>query len=53
MSRVPMGSDGPMLDGNNEKLRKKLFQALQRHQAIEHVHTAGNSSGIVDGAASS
>ncbi len=29
MSRVPMGSDGGMLDGNNELLRKKLFQVPQ------------------------
>ncbi len=29
MSRVPMGSDGAMLDGNNEKLRKKLFMVPQ------------------------
>src|SRR5579863_2469875 len=29
MSRVPMGSDGSMLDGNNEKLRKRLFLVPQ------------------------
>ena len=29
MSRVPMGSDGGMLDGHNELLRKKLFQVPQ------------------------
>jgi acetyl-CoA C-acetyltransferase len=29
MSRVPMGSDGAMLDGNNEKLRKRLFMVPQ------------------------
>ncbi len=29
MSRVPMGSDDAMLDGNNLKLRKKLFQVPQ------------------------
>ncbi len=29
MSRVPMGSDEGMLDGNNLKLRKKLFQVPQ------------------------
>ena len=29
MSRVPMGSDGAMLDGNNEKLRKRLFLVPQ------------------------
>nr|HEX4316555.1 acetyl-CoA C-acetyltransferase [Kofleriaceae bacterium] len=29
MSRVPMGSDGSMLDGNNEKLRKRLFMVPQ------------------------
>jgi acetyl-CoA C-acetyltransferase len=29
MSRVPMGSDDAMLDGNNEKLRKRLFLVPQ------------------------
>ena len=29
MSRVAMGSDGAMLDGNNEKLRKRLFLVPQ------------------------
>jgi acetyl-CoA C-acetyltransferase len=29
MSRVPMGSDGAMLDGNNEKLRQRLFLVPQ------------------------
>src|SRR5690348_10921236 len=29
MSRVPMGSDVQMLDGNNEKLRKRLFMVPQ------------------------
>ena len=29
MSRVPMGSDGAMLDGLNEKLRKRLFMVPQ------------------------
>jgi acetyl-CoA C-acetyltransferase len=29
MSRVPMGSDGAMLDGLNEKLRKRLFLVPQ------------------------
>jgi acetyl-CoA C-acetyltransferase len=29
MSRVPMGSDVPMLDGNNEKLRSRLFLVPQ------------------------
>jgi len=29
MSRVPMGSDGAMLDGNNEKLRKRLAMVPQ------------------------
>ncbi len=29
MSRVPMGSDEAMLDGNNLKLRKRLFQVPQ------------------------
>jgi acetyl-CoA C-acetyltransferase len=29
MSRVPMGSDGGMLDGLNEKLRSELFQVPQ------------------------
>jgi acetyl-CoA C-acetyltransferase len=29
MSRVTMGSDGAMLDGNNEKLRKRLFLVPQ------------------------
>ncbi|HEX4452078.1 MAG TPA: acetyl-CoA C-acetyltransferase [Kofleriaceae bacterium] len=29
MSRVPMGSDGAMIDGLNEKLRKRLFMVPQ------------------------
>jgi acetyl-CoA C-acetyltransferase len=29
MSRVPMGSDGSMIDGLNEKLRKRLFMVPQ------------------------
>ena len=29
MSRVPMGSDGAMLDGLNEKLRSRVFLVLQ------------------------
>src|SRR5580692_2477888 len=29
MSRVPMGSDGAMMDGNNEKLRQRLFLVPQ------------------------
>ena len=29
MSRVPMGSDGGMIDGLNEQLRKKIFQVPQ------------------------
>ncbi|HEY3804980.1 MAG TPA: acetyl-CoA C-acetyltransferase [Kofleriaceae bacterium] len=29
MSRVPMGSDGAMLDGLNEKLRKRLYMVPQ------------------------
>src|SRR5439155_17442570 len=29
MSRVPMGSDGAMLDGLNEKLRKRLYLVPQ------------------------
>jgi acetyl-CoA C-acetyltransferase len=29
MSRVPMGSDGAALDGNNEKLRARLFMVPQ------------------------
>ena len=29
MSRVPMGSDGGGIDGNNERLRKKYFQVPQ------------------------
>jgi acetyl-CoA C-acetyltransferase len=29
MSRTPMGSDGAMLDGLNEKMRKRLFQVPQ------------------------
>ena len=29
MSRVAMGSDGAMMDGNNEKLRKRLFLVPQ------------------------
>jgi acetyl-CoA C-acetyltransferase len=29
MSRVPMGSDGGMIDGLNEKLRKRLFMVPQ------------------------
>jgi acetyl-CoA C-acetyltransferase len=44
MGAAPMGRDGKTLDA----------MALERYpdtKAIEHVHTAGNSSGIVDGAA--
>ncbi|MBZ0231681.1 MAG: acetyl-CoA C-acetyltransferase [Deltaproteobacteria bacterium] len=44
MGAAPMGRDGKSLDA----------MALERYpdtKAIEHVHTAGNSSGIVDGAA--
>jgi acetyl-CoA C-acetyltransferase len=44
MGNAPMGRDGKTLDA----------MALERYpdtRAIEHVHTAGNSSGIVDGAA--
>ena len=29
MSRVPMGSDGAGIDGNNEQLRKRVFQVPQ------------------------
>ncbi|MFL5321936.1 MAG: acetyl-CoA C-acetyltransferase [Myxococcaceae bacterium] len=29
MSRVPMGSDGAGIDGNNERLREKVFQVPQ------------------------
>jgi acetyl-CoA C-acetyltransferase len=44
MGAAPMGRDGKSLDA----------MALERYpdtKAIDHVHTAGNSSGIVDGAA--
>jgi acetyl-CoA C-acetyltransferase len=44
MGAAPMGRDGKTLDA----------MALERYpdtKAIDHVHTAGNSSGIVDGAA--
>ncbi|HUQ02386.1 MAG TPA: acetyl-CoA C-acetyltransferase [Kofleriaceae bacterium] len=43
MGAAPMGRDGKTLDA----------MALERYpdtKAIDHVHTAGNSSGIVDGA---
>ena len=44
MGAAPMGRDGKSLDA----------MALERYpdtKSIDHVHTAGNSSGIVDGAA--
>jgi acetyl-CoA C-acetyltransferase len=38
MSRVPMGSDGAMLDGLNMKLRQRLFLVPQG-QFQKHLHT--------------
>ena len=40
MSRVPMGSDGAMIDGLNEKLRKRLFMVGQNNRFIPEVQTA-------------
>ncbi len=44
MGRMPVGPAGETLD----ELARKVYPEVP---AIEHVHTAGNSSGIVDGAA--
>ena len=44
MGAAPMGPNGETLD----ELARRRYPSVQR---IEHVHTAGNSSGIVDGAA--
>jgi acetyl-CoA C-acetyltransferase len=44
MGAMPVGPNGETLD----QLAMKVYPDVK---AIEHVHTAGNSSGIVDGAA--
>ncbi len=49
MSRVPMGSDGSMLDGLNEKLRKRLFMVPQGISADLIATREGFSRADVDG----
>ncbi len=44
MGAAPMGPDGATLD-------ELALRGYPQASAIQHVHTAGNSSGIVDGAA--
>jgi acetyl-CoA C-acetyltransferase len=48
MSRVPMGSDGAMIDGLNEKLRKRLFMVPQGISADLIATREGFSRGDVD-----
>ena len=48
MSRVAMGSDGAMLDGNNEKLRKRLFLVPQGISADLIATREGFSRAYVD-----
>ena len=49
MSRVAMGSDGAALDGNNEKLRAKLFMVPQGISADLIATREGFSRNDVDG----
>ena len=49
MSRVPMGSDGAALDGNNEKLRARLFMVPQGISADLIATREGFSRNDVDG----
>ena len=49
MSRVPMGSDGAMIDGLNEKLRKRLFMVPQGISADLIATREGFSREDVDG----
>src|SRR5215468_11124691 len=48
MSRVPMGSDGAMIDGLNEKLRKRLFMVPQGISADLIATREGFTRGDVD-----
>ena len=49
MSRVPLGSDGGMIDGLNEKLRKRLFMVPQGISADLIATREGFSRADVDG----
>jgi acetyl-CoA C-acetyltransferase len=49
MSRVPMGSDGAMIDGLNEKLRRRLFMVPQGISADLIATREGFTRGDVDG----
>jgi acetyl-CoA C-acetyltransferase len=51
MSRVPMGSDGGGVDGNNNELRKRFFQVPQGISADLIATLEGYSRADVDGVA--
>jgi acetyl-CoA C-acetyltransferase len=51
MSRVPIGADGGGIDGNNEVLRKKIFQVPQGISADLIATLEGHSRADLDGLA--